>query len=541
MISARTALALALAGIALAVLLVLGAYGAQSSRQAAEQAGGLALQVLARESAERLASQLRERELQVRLLSETSPLRDMPLDSAAVAELLERHRQLYPAFAWLGVADAQGQVRSASGGLLLGLSVQQRDWFRSAQSQAFVGDRHEAKLLAKLLPPPADGEPLRFIDFAAPVLDRDGRLRAVLGTHVHWSWVQALVGEVLQAHGGQGVELLLLDRQRRVLYPQSLAGQRLSPLVETPGMLQREVAVEPQAALGWRIQVRQPLQQALGPLQAQLREMLLVGLAVALVGSGLVWLLAAALSRPVQRLADTAQRIEAGAHDTPFPPPEGPAELRTLAAAVRGMTEALLRKERELEAANAGLEQQVLQRTQALEQANAELGRLATRDALTGAYNRRWFDARLAECGAQLRRCAQPHALLLVDADHFKQVNDRHGHDVGDAVLRALVALLQAHTRSTDGVVRLGGEEFAVLVPAPARPEEAGQLAEKLRAAAEQAVFPGVGRLTLSLGYSLGSAQDRDGAALLKRADQALYRAKATGRNRVEFEPPPAA
>jgi diguanylate cyclase (GGDEF)-like protein/PAS domain S-box-containing protein len=167
----------------------------------------------------------------------------------------------------------------------------------------------------------------------------------------------------------------------------------------------------------------------------------------------------------------------------------------------------------------------------------AELTRLATTDTLTGLANRRQF---LAQAGielARIRRFAQPTALLMLDLDFFKRVNDQHGHAAGDAVLQACAAILQGALRQVDVAGRLGGEEFAVLLPGSGL-AEAGKFAERVRAliAAHGVPFGGQEiRLTVSIGIAALTADDTSPDTALARADAALYRAKAAGRNRVEM------
>lgn len=195
------------------------------------------------------------------------------------------------------------------------------------------------------------------------------------------------------------------------------------------------------------------------------------------------------------------------------------------------MTTALLAHERELAVVNQTLETQVQQRTEALETANLELERLATRDPLTGVHNRRHFDARLLECFQTSQRTGTGFAVLLLDADHFKQVNDTHGHPAGDAVLQQLAHLLNENTRAVDFVARYGGEEFAVLLPHTPGGEGSMAAAEKIRAAIAAADFPEIGHMTVSIGASVWNPADTHAHAIVERADKALYQAKGAGRN----------
>lgn len=160
-----------------------------------------------------------------------------------------------------------------------------------------------------------------------------------------------------------------------------------------------------------------------------------------------------------------------------------------------------------------------------------EIERIATVDQLTGIYNRHKFEELFALESERSRRFSQPLSLILIDIDHFKSVNDTHGHDIGDAVLVQLAVTVQENIRKIDVFARWGGEEFLVLCPSTDR-DNVLEFAEKLRAAVEKTTFPVVGKITISIGVSLFAPQDSLGD-LFKRADQGLYYAKEHGRNQV--------
>jgi diguanylate cyclase (GGDEF)-like protein len=170
------------------------------------------------------------------------------------------------------------------------------------------------------------------------------------------------------------------------------------------------------------------------------------------------------------------------------------------------------------------------------------LHHLSRHDALTGLVNRRALDEDVQREWQRWRRSGQPFALLVLDLDHFKRVNDTHGHLAGDAVLEQTGARLQASARTTDTVARIGGEEFVVLAP-QVHAEGLTVLAERLRAdlAASGFELPGARlELTVSVGATLVAPSDASAQQVLERADQALYRAKAEGRNRVVVAALPA-
>jgi diguanylate cyclase (GGDEF)-like protein/PAS domain S-box-containing protein len=166
----------------------------------------------------------------------------------------------------------------------------------------------------------------------------------------------------------------------------------------------------------------------------------------------------------------------------------------------------------------------------------AELVRLANTDPLTGVANRRPFLARLREELARVRRYGSPAGCLMLDFDHFKLINDRWGHSSGDAVLRHFSRVCRKRIRQTDLLGRLGGEEFAILMPATSL-EGARELAEQLcRWIAAHPVRLGDEKISfsISIGVTDLRASDTSPDQVLRRCDAALYRAKEAGRNRVE-------
>ena len=154
-----------------------------------------------------------------------------------------------------------------------------------------------------------------------------------------------------------------------------------------------------------------------------------------------------------------------------------------------------------------------------------------TSDALTGAANRKFFEHEAKRLIGQFSKNAIVSSLLMVDLDHFKRVNDTYGHPAGDSVLISLVNILNTNCRATDTVARVGGEEFAVLLPG-AGSASAYTVAEKMREAVEAFDFEGVGHITASFGAAELIAED-DLQRWYTRADTALYLAKNNGRNRT--------
>ena len=218
---------------------------------------------------------------------------------------------------------------------------------------------------------------------------------------------------------------------------------------------------------------------------------------------------------------DVVEALRAGAHDYLRKPPEAAELLARVGAAVQVTS---LRNE--------------------LRRRSEELDRMSRTDHLTGLFNRRHLDESLHAMMASSRRHAFPLTVLLVDVDHFKSVNDRHGHDTGDAVLQGVAARLSGALRTEDVLGRWGGEEFLVLA-AHTEVDGAQVLAERLRAAVATEPLPtpsGPVPVTISVGGAAALTKGHGVDAVLKGADAELYAAKAAGRNRTQVTalgPPP--
>ena len=198
--------------------------------------------------------------------------------------------------------------------------------------------------------------------------------------------------------------------------------------------------------------------------------------------------------------------------------------LNTMVRRLRRAFEDNARLMQELRDMNVSLQARVAERTQ-------ELERLANTDLLTGLHNRRRLDGALEAASARAAADGTPFCVIVADVDHFKGINDRHGHKVGDRVLVALAALLAEGVRPTDLLGRWGGEEFMILCPETGL-EAAAALAEALRRRVAATSLPVVGARTCSFGIAaLRAGESGDG--LVTRADAALYRSKHRGRNQV--------
>ena len=184
-----------------------------------------------------------------------------------------------------------------------------------------------------------------------------------------------------------------------------------------------------------------------------------------------------------------------------------------------------------------GLRDRLRARNAELQRAIAAVHAMATRDNVTGLYNRSFFADSVEHALAQAERHARGVALLFIDVDRFKLINDTLGHAAGDRSLRAIGERISASVRDSDIVARLGGDEFVALIENLGTPAALHQLAEKIIAAVAQPLQLENGELVLSvsIGVAVWPTDGRDAPTLMRNADTALYRAKNQGRNRFSF------
>lgn len=433
---------------------------------------------------------------------------------------------------------------------MVGLNARERPWFAPGLAGLYVGDVHLAKMLASLLPPEPDGAPLRFVDFAAPVRV-DGITQGVLVSHGTWRWAHEVVEKLAPDNAeARRLESFIFDREGKMIYAPGRTldthlnlGQTLPPMPDTAANGQQAAVVawadgrqyltvvapvRPHTRasdLGWTVVSREPADLAFADAQGSVWQALAIGLCVAIGAAGIAWRVAGRLAQPLHEIARAALAVEQGRPGAEIPAVGGSSEVRDLAGSLSTMTRRLLD-------ANSELEQRVAERTADLERANEELTRLARHDPMTGLLNRRGFTERLRSALSHAERRRSPLAMVIVDADHFKRINDTFGHDAGDETLKRIAEALRVRLRESDVVARLGGEEFVLLLP-DTSPESARLVADDIVATIAAIEIPGVGRVTVSCGVSAVSLGLDDGTAALRHADEALYRAKAAGRNRA--------
>jgi diguanylate cyclase (GGDEF)-like protein len=543
------------ATVALTVLLQLSLVDHFGKEYAGKEAG-LRLQQLSWQMRDSLNRVVYKAVGEVRLLSELPQVR-ATRDPAQARALLNNLQRSFPDYAWIGIADLDGKVLVSTQAILENTNVAARPWFSTGRDGLRATDYHPAKLLGKILPPTAD--PWRFIDISGPLRNTDGSVRGVVGVHLSWEWTRRCARELLTpALREYGAEILVVRDDGTVLLgPEGMVetkisttslalareGQTGSLREQWPdgktyftGYSKTGVAGD-STTLGWSILVRQSEDAALAATQALEGRVILFSVLLGAALAVLAALLVRRLTRPMDELSGAielaAKATDAGAVAPPIPAIAGFREAQVLSNAMRELVRSEDEHRRALEKLNGQLEQTVAERT-------AELQALLMRDVLTGLPNRRALMQILPEAMQRSARLCRPCAVIFLDMDGFKGVNDTYGHDEGDELLRQFGGRIAVAVRKTDTVARLAGDEFVVVLEMIGDAAEAESKAGKLLTVLHEPFA--LKSATVSVGASIGVAvhlpDDRfDVAALLVRADHAMYVAKRNGKNCVVLAP----
>jgi two-component system cell cycle response regulator len=328
----------------------------------------------------------------------------------------------------------------------------------------------------------------------------------------------------------------------RITFERALPALAAAPVVvdyTTPDGAQRVGSALHIERFDWTLVVEQNYDVAFAPALGAMREVLPINLAIVLTFALIALAIARSIVRPIRALSDSAGRIASGETDIEIAEVPGEDEIGVLSRALREMVDRLRRHQIELQRKQEQIERANTDLTRAneeLHRSNEILEQLSFTDGLTHLHNHRYFQDRMRLEAKRSDRSREPLALLLIDIDLFKALNDHHGHAAGDEVLRRVATILSQAARETDLVARYGGEEFAVLAP---RTDARGaqMLGERMRQAIADTQLHGLdpeGASPISVTVSVGISTYRgDLKRFFNETDRALYQAKREGRDCV--------
>ena len=359
------------------------------------------------------------------------------------------------------------------------------------------------------------------IVISTPVVSEQGEYLGYIGGTIYLRQ-KSILNELLGEHYYRdGSYIAVLDNERRILYhpDANRVGEVVKPrpLTEAPksspnGSLMvtnlagkamlAGYAVVPSS--GWEIVTQRPTDATLKPLEGLMYKVLRHLTPLAIVTLLIVWLFSRLIARPLWLLARSANEMDK---------PDVSSNIREIPSWYFESTQ---------------LKRALLIGISLLQKKIGKLKFETQTDPMTGLFNRRGL-AMTLESVVQLR---QQFSAITLDIDHFKAINDSYGHDIGDEVIKSLAEQIRHSARESDILCRVGGEEFLVLLPGTPL-AEAGMIAERLRKNVETLMLPGIQPITISLGVAYWNQQQGEPDKALKRADEALYRAKKEGRNRV--------
>jgi len=399
---------------------------------------------------------------------------------------------------------------------------------------------------------PLTGEPTIFM--GQPVLNGEGAIQGVLMGELRIDYIEAIRKRV--KFGKKGHSAIIDQTGRVIAHPNGqwmkeirdisswpivqdmMAGKTgvttfYSPFIKA-NMVAGYAAVP---GIGWGIMVPQPESEVAAQVNELMRSHLIWATIGVILAITLALLLARWITRPLHRLAGAGRELmqDGSLGNLPEVRSNSPMEIRELGMVLRSLIAGLQNSRDEVHELNASLQQRVDEATKQLRSSNEKLELLARRDSLTELANRRYFENSLSQALSRRSGDIDYVCVMLVDIDHFKQINDAYGHAAGDAVLSHIARVLERGMRSGDLVARYGGDEFVAYMRCS---NEVGmERAREIREAIDNYAIPCNNKnihITVSIGlYCQMLTPGLNVNKLLSNADDAMYEAKKQGRNRV--------
>jgi len=472
---------------------------------------------------------------EVSMLSTLSEMRQTE-DLDGQQQVLDRLKETFPSFSWVGMTDKDGKVLSSTDGILEGADISERPVFTEAQEKTFIGDVHEAVLLANLLPNPT-GEVMKFVDISTPVYNEENKFIGVLAAHLSWEWAKEIEDSMMEPLlKRNSLDMFIVSGldDTVLLGPEENLGSKLQLTSvkearkgENGWVLEKwpngkeyltgyvlASGYKDYPGLDWVILVRQPIDDAYAPIKETQQYIYTFGFILAGLLGILGWIVAGKITAPLKNITTAADQLRRGEQVT-IPAHRGIKEIEVLSYSLKKLISKLTRTETALE----------------------RMEDVARRDHLTGLPNRIALYAFIEEA----IKDNLAFAVLYMDLDGFKKINDQLGHEAGDILLKAVSDRLNEAVPAGGMVARMGGDEFVMVLPVTANPEKEGmKIGERIITSINNPfLVTGKG---VSVGCSIGGAVCESGInasikvnEIIRSADEALYRVKRTGKNRIAF------
>lgn len=497
---------------------------------------GISLTDTAYQMTSRLDQYMWGRAGEIRMLSELALLKN-PTNLGEVEILLNKMKENYPAFAWIGLTNVEGVVLAGTDGILVGQSIAKRPVYLQGMKGEFIGDVHDAVLLAKLLPNPT-GEPMKFVDISLPIKDKDNNSIGVLAAHLSWSWAGQIEESMFKALRDRNKEeIFIVSRLDNtiLLGPKAMLGEKLE-LESIKRAQSGEIGWREESwpdgekyltgfasgegyldfkGLEWIVLVRQPIEVAYGIVYHLQLFIWLIGGVFSVLFAMVGWGMAGSITKPLTEFTKAADRIRFGGR-VEISKYKGIKEVELLTESLTELVNSLSAAETEL----------------------TKMEAIAHHDRLTGLPNRIGLDHFTMTVSKVAKEQNDVIAVLYMDLDGFKNVNDTMGHLAGDLVLKTVARRLKNTVRAGEFVARLGGDEFIamIFVEKDQQEEIAGNIATRIIQEINKPII--VEGEKVKVGCSIGCAfwlGGDDIQTVINLADQALYEVKRTGKNRFQF------
>ena len=529
----RTIVTLLFAGMLTILTFLLGSIFTEKATDVVQKEVGQSLAGYSFQMADKLDLFMATRFKEVQLVGSLPAFRNQDIRKEQI--LIDELKSKFPTFSWIGLTDAQGKVIASSDGILKGESIAERPVFLNAQKEPFIGDVHEAVLLAKLLPNPS-GEPLQFVDISVPIFNENKEFLGVLATHLSWAWTEEVKNSLTNTPNQEDEFDIFIVSQRDntiILGPKGMVGkpiheQILSDQEYTEDQWSVTEWVDNKsyvmgstlgdghadyAGLGWTVMVRQPIDIAYEAINELEQFMWVIGGVAILLFSMIGWVLADQIARPIRKIAAAAREIGEGKHSE-IPVIHGVKEVEELSISIRNMVQTITTTQTAL----------------------TEMESLAHQDTLTGLPNR---IALYEKMETTLLTSDEKWLIFFMDLDGFKQVNDQYGHLAGDLVLQVVAERLTNFANENQFVSRLGGDEFVFLTTSSKSNfiQEGQACMDEIISLICEPIL--VTNAKVTIGCSIGAAiypMDSDHPIeAMHLADEALYESKQNGKNQGTF------